>query len=175
MKTKKENRINSYNFQKSRINKIGIENIRQSKMKRLEKEHEKWMNEFQVNQKIIPGITQLLTIRIDVKYLILHIANDLKSLSSDVLLVENNDGFLFRDDVINYLAKEGVTIVHGSPLKQRVKFELRRNELLLVLLSDNYSNYLEDITQKAYRFEFFLDKYLGSYHIQSIINEDLDC
>ena len=65
MKFKKENKINSYSFQKSRINKIGIENIKLSKLSKLEKEHDKWMKEFQTNRKIIPGTKQLLTIRID--------------------------------------------------------------------------------------------------------------
>ena len=65
MKFKKENKMNSYSFQKSRINKIGIENIKLSKLSKLEKEHEKWMKEFQTNRKIIPGTKQLLTIRID--------------------------------------------------------------------------------------------------------------
>jgi superfamily II DNA or RNA helicase len=65
MKFKKENKLNSYNFQRTRINKIGIENIKKSKLLRLEKEYEKWLKDFQVNQKIIPGIKQLLTIRID--------------------------------------------------------------------------------------------------------------
>jgi hypothetical protein len=67
MNKKRENRINSYNYQKSRIEKIGIENIRQSKMNRLEKEHELWMKEFKVNQQVIPDLKQLLTVRIDVK------------------------------------------------------------------------------------------------------------
>ena len=65
MKAKKENRINSYSFQKTRIEKIGIDNIRQSKLARLDREHENWLKEFQSNQKIIPGIKQLVTIRID--------------------------------------------------------------------------------------------------------------
>ena len=65
MKTKKENKENSYVFQKTRIEKIGIVNIRQSKILRLEKEHENWLREFQSNQKVIPGIKQLLTIRIN--------------------------------------------------------------------------------------------------------------
>ncbi|WP_417558479.1 DEAD/DEAH box helicase [Mesoflavibacter zeaxanthinifaciens] len=65
MTSKKENRINSYNFQKSRINKIGIENIRHSKLSKLEKEHEAWMKEFKMENKVIPGIKQLLTIRIN--------------------------------------------------------------------------------------------------------------
>ena len=65
MKIKKENRYNSYAFQKSRIEKIGIDNIRNSKLARLEKEHDKWISEFQSNQKIIPGIKQILTVRIN--------------------------------------------------------------------------------------------------------------
>ena len=65
MKVKQENRINSYTFQKTRNEKIGIENIRKSKLDRLNREHENWLKEFQTNQKIIPGIRQLLTIRIN--------------------------------------------------------------------------------------------------------------
>lgn len=65
MKFKKENRLNSYSFQKSRIGKIGIENIRQAKLQRLEKEHKTWLKEFELGSKIIPGIKQLLMIRIN--------------------------------------------------------------------------------------------------------------
>ena len=65
MKFKKENRLNSYNFQKSRIEKIGIDNIRQAKLHRLEKEHKAWFKEFESGSKIIPGIKQLLNIRIN--------------------------------------------------------------------------------------------------------------
>lgn len=65
MKFKKENRLNSYNFQKSRIEKIGIDNIRQAKLQRLEKEHKAWFKEFESGNKIIPGIKQLLNIRIN--------------------------------------------------------------------------------------------------------------
>lgn len=65
MSAKKENRINSYNFQKSRINKIGIDNIRQSKLSKLDREHEEWMKEFKMENKVIPGIKQLLTIRVN--------------------------------------------------------------------------------------------------------------
>jgi hypothetical protein len=63
--TKKENRLNSYCFQKSRIERIGIDNIRQAKLQRLEKEHQAWMKEFESGSKIIPGIKQLLMIRIN--------------------------------------------------------------------------------------------------------------
>lgn len=65
MKIKKENRLNSYSFQKSRIERIGIDNIRQAKLQRLEKEHKIWLKEFESGSKIIPGIKQLLMIRIN--------------------------------------------------------------------------------------------------------------
>ncbi len=65
MKAKKENRLNSYCFQKSRIERIGIDNIRQAKLQRLEKEHKAWIKEFESGSKIIPGIKQLLMIRIN--------------------------------------------------------------------------------------------------------------
>lgn len=65
LKIKKDNKLNSYEFQKSRINKIGIENIRKSKLKRLENEHTKWLSDFEENQRLIPGTKQLLTFRLD--------------------------------------------------------------------------------------------------------------
>lgn len=65
LKVKKDNKLNSYEFQKSRINKIGIENIRRSKLKRLESEHKKWLSDFEENQRLIPGTKQLLTFRLD--------------------------------------------------------------------------------------------------------------
>jgi hypothetical protein len=65
MDTKHKNKLRSYEFQKSRIIKIGIENIRRSKMQRLEKEQSQWMKDFESSKKIIPGLKQLLMIRID--------------------------------------------------------------------------------------------------------------
>jgi SNF2 family DNA or RNA helicase len=65
LKVKKENKLNSYGFQRSRINKIGIENIKESKLKRLDIEHEKWLSDFEQNQKLIPGTKHLLTFRLD--------------------------------------------------------------------------------------------------------------
>lgn len=62
---KYDNRMNAYSFQKQRIQKIGIENIRNAKLKRLEKEHSDWMKTFKLNQSIIPGIRQLLTVRLN--------------------------------------------------------------------------------------------------------------
>jgi len=65
MKAKKENKSNSYSFQKSRIKKIGIANIRRSKLHRLENEYKAWQIEFETGSKVLPGVKQLLIIRIN--------------------------------------------------------------------------------------------------------------
>jgi len=65
MKLKKENRLKSYDFQKSRIEKIGIANIRDSKLKKLKEEQDIWLRHFQTDQKVIPDLKQLITVRID--------------------------------------------------------------------------------------------------------------
>ena len=65
MNDKKLNRVKSFEFQKTRINKIGIENIRKSRLERLENEHFTWLQGFESNQKVIPGIKHLLSIKID--------------------------------------------------------------------------------------------------------------
>lgn len=65
MNIKKTNKVNSYNYQRSRIEKIGIENIRQSKLRRLENEQKEWEHEFYSNQKVLPGLKQLITFRIN--------------------------------------------------------------------------------------------------------------
>jgi hypothetical protein len=105
--------------------------------------------------------------------LIQHIINDFKSYSNKVLLVENNDGFLFREDIIKLCQEKAITIVAGSLISQRVAFELRDPNIILVLLSDDNSNYLEDIKQKSRAFEFFSKDYLSGYHIPTIVNESI--
>jgi superfamily II DNA or RNA helicase len=62
---KEENKLNSFDFQESRIKKIGIDNIRESKLKRLNTEKEAWNAEFQRNKKVIPGTKKLLSFRLN--------------------------------------------------------------------------------------------------------------
>ncbi|MFZ4413821.1 MAG: PglZ domain-containing protein [Bacteroidales bacterium] len=107
------------------------------------------------------------------KGLIQNIAEELKSYQSNVFLVENNDRFLYREDVIKELKAFGVDVVFGTSIQQRIQFELREEDTVLVLLSQDISTYLEDIKQKSTPFEFFLNKYLNAYHIPSIIDLDL--
>ncbi|SIQ53131.1 helicase-related protein [Pontibacter lucknowensis] len=65
MEARRTKRVKSFEFQASRINKIGIENIRFSKLKRLQAEHDKWLAEFKASKKVIPGVKHLLSVRID--------------------------------------------------------------------------------------------------------------
>lgn len=107
------------------------------------------------------------------KSLIEHIVYDFKNHSNPVLLVENNDGFLFREDVIKLCKESDIKVVKGSSIKQRVKFELRDTNSILVLLSEDNSNYLEDIKQKSTAVEFFIKDYISGYHIPTISNESI--
>ena len=65
MDKKLMNKERSYQYQASRIEKIGIENIRESKLKRLEQEFQDWKRSFTSNRKVIPNIQHIMTIRID--------------------------------------------------------------------------------------------------------------
>lgn len=103
-----------------------------------------------------------------------HITEEFKSHHCNVLLIENNDGFLFREDVISKLDQSGITIVHGTMMHKRIQFELRNLDSILVLLSNDNSAYLEDIKEKSISTEFFLEKYLNGYHIPSILDLELE-
>lgn len=65
MEKKYQNKLNAYKFKLSRIQKIGIENIKLSREKKLKDEHESWLSEFELNKKVIPGIKHLISVKID--------------------------------------------------------------------------------------------------------------
>lgn len=100
--------------------------------------------------------------------LIEHIINDFRSYGRSVLLVENNDGFLFREDVIEAFERNNIDVSFGNNLSQRVAFELRNNTNTLLLLNKTNEYYLEDISTIANHVEFFLSQYLSDYHIPSV-------
>jgi hypothetical protein len=105
--------------------------------------------------------------------LIQQITKELKGYPSKVFLIENNDRFLYRQDVVAAFAKVGVEISNGSNIAQRIKFELREPDGLLVLLNQDKSNYLEDMKKHAVALEFSLTKYLQPYHIPTVKDLDL--
>jgi hypothetical protein len=107
------------------------------------------------------------------KGLIQHITSSLKSYPTKVFLVENNDRFLYRSDVQSAFGKIGIEITNGSNIQQRVKFEMREHDGILILLSQNNSNYLEDIKKQAINIEFCISNYLQAYHIPSIVELEL--
>ena len=109
-----------------------------------------------------------------VKGLIEHIANDLRHQDYDVFLTENNDGFLYREDVQNALHVAGIDVVNGSKINQRIQFELKDEGAILVLLCKDNSAYLEDIEKRARVNEFSLNNYFNGYHIPSIVNLELE-
>ncbi|MGO2402529.1 PglZ domain-containing protein [Mesonia sp.] len=106
--------------------------------------------------------------------LVKEIVRNLKSYGSPILILENNDGFLFRDDVIDALESRGFKVSVGSNLFQRIDFETIENAQTLLFLNRNNRDYLEDIEQQAYRKEFFLSHFMNAYHIPSIKELDLN-
>lgn len=85
-----------------------------------------------------------------------------------VVIIENNDGFLFRVDVIEELEKHDIFITIGNNLSQRVTFELRNEQKTLFFINKEYREYIEDIESVAMHKEFFLNRYLSEYHIPSV-------
>lgn len=102
-----------------------------------------------------------------------HIIESLKSYPAKVFLVENNDRFLYRSDVQEAFNTFGIEITDGTSLEQRVRFELREPDGLLFLLSQDNTNYLEDIKKQAVVIEFSIANYFEAYHIPSIVEIEL--
>ena len=57
------------------------------------------------------------------KRILNRIIKDFKQQSRKVLLIENNDGFLFREDVQNILKDNNIECASGTNISQRVAFE----------------------------------------------------
>jgi len=105
--------------------------------------------------------------------LISHIAAELKSYSTNVLVVENNDRFLYRKDVIVALSTLGIEISLGTSIEQRIAFELKESVEILLLVSQDNKNYLEDIQKNATRIEIKLSDFFSGYHLPSIKDLEL--
>jgi len=52
-------------FTEQRLSRIGIENIRMAKMRRLKAEREEWMNTFRKSAHVVPDVKHILTVKID--------------------------------------------------------------------------------------------------------------
>lgn len=102
-----------------------------------------------------------------------HIIKDFKDHSAKVFLIENNDRFLYREDVIKELNDWGFEVSTGTTLEQRFKYELKGEAERLILLSQDNNMYLEDIKRNSIALEWSLAQYLKALHIPSVIQLDL--
>jgi hypothetical protein len=60
----KSNKEKSFVFQEKQLNRIGIENIKLSRLNRLNKEKEIWEETFQSSSQIVPSLTCLLLLKV---------------------------------------------------------------------------------------------------------------
>lgn len=102
------------------------------------------------------------------------IIKDIKQEPLKVLLIEDNDGFLFREDVQNVLKEHDIECASGTNIAQRVAFELRDKASIFLFLNRHKNKYLEDIEQQAAEVEFFLAHYFSGYHIPTLIAQPLN-
>jgi hypothetical protein len=58
------NKGNAFDFRNRQLNRIGIENIRQSRLNRLEREKATWRDEFSANCQVLPDLRCLMLVKI---------------------------------------------------------------------------------------------------------------
>lgn len=105
--------------------------------------------------------------------LIEHIISDFRQYGKPILIVEDINGFLARQDVRDLLTNHKILVNSESNLSQRIAYHSSDNSTLNVFIS-NAHQHLEDILQKASHITFNLSQYLGSYHLPSILPLDLN-
>lgn len=65
LQTIAEKKLRALRFAEQRIARIGIENIRKAKMRRLQAEKEEWTNTFAKGRSVVPDVKLILTVRVD--------------------------------------------------------------------------------------------------------------
>ena len=60
-----QKKLRALDFTEQRLNRIGIENIRIAKMRRLKQEREEWLSTFRKSAHVVPEVKHILTVRID--------------------------------------------------------------------------------------------------------------
>ena len=65
LQVKASKKLKALNYAEHRINRIGIENIRRAKMRKLQAEKEDWNNAFAKGRSVVPDVNHILTVRID--------------------------------------------------------------------------------------------------------------
>lgn len=108
------------------------------------------------------------------KRLIDHIVEVFTQYPSKVILVENNDRFLYRNDVQVCLKSLGIDVIDGSKIQQRIAFELREGDRFMLLLTQYKDGYLEDVKKQSTALEFSLSDFFTEYHIPSLKEQSLE-
>lgn len=65
LQVKASKKLKALSYAEHRINRIGIENIRRAKMRKLQAEKEDWSNAFAKGRSVVPDVSHILTVRID--------------------------------------------------------------------------------------------------------------
>jgi PglZ domain len=104
-----------------------------------------------------------------------YIVSYFNSFDKKIILVENPDKFLLREDIIKILEENNISIVNGNGIEQRIKFELKSSDKTLIFTSEDNENYLEDIQRNSFKMTFHLSNYIKGYDTSSVVNAKLDC
>lgn len=65
LQTIAEKKLRALDFTEQRLSRIGIENIRLAKMRRLKEEREEWMSTFLISAHVVPEVKHIITVKID--------------------------------------------------------------------------------------------------------------
>lgn len=65
VKTKANARLNALNYQRQRAERIGIVNIRNSRIKKIETEQQQWQDNMRRSQSVVPDVKNIIKVRID--------------------------------------------------------------------------------------------------------------
>jgi hypothetical protein len=65
LQDKANNKLKAISYALRRVERIGIENIKKARRKRLEQERQEWLELFERNSNVVPGLKQILAVRID--------------------------------------------------------------------------------------------------------------
>lgn len=65
LQARAEKKLKALSYAENRINRIGIENIRNAKLRKLAAEKEEWKSAFAKGLSVVPDVNHILTVRID--------------------------------------------------------------------------------------------------------------
>jgi len=65
VKSKANARLNALNYQRQRAERIGIVNIRNSRIKKIETEQQQCLDNMRRNQSVVPDVKNIIKVRID--------------------------------------------------------------------------------------------------------------